>query len=135
MAEAIVDNRTCSKCGAEVREGTAFCYACGEPVARDSAGISENVTDERLEKAAPIDVKTQSALDDLAEKLSSTDAPEKSEKLAKAASERKKARVTQRKTREFVWEPRDETPQGLLITTAAAFVLAVFVVVVLVVWK
>lgn len=125
MAEAVPEKRSCPKCGAEVREGTTFCYACGGKVAA-----------EETNGAPDVDEKTQAALDDLADKLRGDDrADEGEEKLAKAAAERKKARVSQRKSREFVWEPRDEVPQGLLIATAAVFVLAVFVVVVLVVWK
>ena len=35
MAEAVVEKEPCVKCGAEVREGTTFCYACGGRVAPD----------------------------------------------------------------------------------------------------
>ncbi|HTH51537.1 MAG TPA: zinc ribbon domain-containing protein [Pyrinomonadaceae bacterium] len=125
MPEAVVDKEACSKCGAEVRENTAFCYACGNRVA----------TEEPVNGKTEVDANTRAALDDLAEKLSSDEQPEAGDKLAKAAAERKKARVSQRKPKEFVWEPYDETPQGLLLATAAAFIIAVFVVVVLVVWK
>ena len=49
-------------------------------------------------------------------------------KLANAASERRKARVRQRKTREFVWEPQDESSNYLVLILAV--LVAVFAAVV-----
>lgn len=52
MAENLVQNLVCSKCGAEARPGAAFCFACGgevvsapvdqqaAPVSKESSGIS-----------------------------------------------------------------------------------------------
>ena len=130
MAEAVTEQVTCAKCGADVREGTVFCYKCGGRVAGEPAS-EENGTAPAID-----DERAQAALDDLAEKMRSDDKPDvKEEKLAKAATERKKARVKQRASRDFVWEPSGDVPNGLLIAVFAAFVLAVFAVVVTVVWK
>ena len=127
MAE-VLEKEACAKCGAEIREGTAFCYACGARVAEDTSATTNGTS-------TPVDEKTQAALHDLAEKMRSEEPAAEERKLAKAATERKKARVSQRKSRQFVWEPNDDPPKGLFVATAAIFVLAVFVVVVLVVWK
>lgn len=40
MAENLVKNLVCSKCGAEGRPGAAFCYACGGEIV-ESAGTQE----------------------------------------------------------------------------------------------
>jgi uncharacterized Zn finger protein (UPF0148 family) len=129
MAEAVAENDVCSKCGAEVREGTAFCYACGGRVTDDR--VPEN-----KETSNGVDAKSQAALDDLAQKLRGDDETRvPDDKLAKAAEERKKARVTQRKSRDFVWEPRNDMPVGFLISALVVLIVAVMVILITVVWK
>ena len=131
MPEAVVEQEVCGKCGAEIREGTTFCYKCGGRVAQDEA-----VTDETNGSSPVRAAESKAALDDLAERLKGDLAEtDPQEKLAKAAEERKKARVTQRKTREFVWEPRTDTPVGFFVSVAVVLVLAVVVVLVTIVWK
>src|SRR5690242_1227298 len=109
MQGTVAENEVCGKCGAEVREGTTYCYKCGgrvaaeEPDATDTNGVTP-----------VLPAESKAALDHLAEKLKAEPAgKDPQEKLAKAAEDRKKARVTQRKGRDFVWEPRDDTPIGL----------------------
>jgi len=133
MAEAVAEKEVCGKCGAEVREGTAFCYACGSAVAskEDAAAGPVEVNGAKT----TVDAKSRAALDDLAEKLRADDAPEKGEKLARAADKRKKARIGQRKSRDFAWEPRDDMPVALLIATAGLAVIAMLVILFTVVWK
>ncbi|MFL6374986.1 MAG: zinc ribbon domain-containing protein [Pyrinomonadaceae bacterium] len=130
MAETVVEKAVCSKCGADVREGTAFCFACGGRVAGEEPAKDVGTsTDE-------IDAKAQAALDDLADKMRADDSAVASdEKLAKAAQQRKKARVTQRKSREFVWEPLNDTPIGFIIAVAVLAIAAILVIMVTVVWK
>ncbi len=130
MPETVAEKGVCSKCGAEVREGTAFCYACGGRVEPDGQSQPANGA------ATVVDTKSQAALDDLAKKLSSDEKPaEPKDKLAKAAEERKKARVTQRKSREFVWEPHNDTPLTFIITVVVVGIVAVLAVLFTVVWK
>src|SRR5438309_1093975 len=131
MAEIVVDRRECAKCGAEIREGSAFCHACGGRVKADEVAAESSNGSLRSN-----DAETQAALDDLAAKLKG-DAPttEPENKLTKAAEERKKARGTQRRAREFVWEPHDEFPVVLLIAVLVVLVAAVLTVLVTVVWK
>jgi hypothetical protein len=130
MPETVAKKGVCSKCGAEVRDGTVFCYACGGRVAPDETSQPSNGF------ANVVDPKAQAALDDLAQKLRGEEkATEPEDKLAKAAEERKKARVTQRKTREFVWEPRNDTPLTFIITVGVVVIVAVLVVLITVVWK
>ena len=131
MAETVADKQACSKCGAEVREGTAFCYSCGGRVA------AEQTPEEQTNGSVKVlNAESKAALDDLAEKMKGDEpVAEQDNKLAKAAAQRKKARVVQRKDREFVWEPRDDTPVVFLISVAVVAIVAIVTVLVTVVWK
>jgi len=110
MPETATQQEVCSKCDAPVRENTVFCYNCGGRVADDPIETGENGD-------APIDVETQAALDDLALRLSADEASG-DEKLAKAAAERRRARVAPRKTKEYVWEPVEDGSGRLVFLTA-----------------
>jgi uncharacterized Zn finger protein (UPF0148 family) len=130
MSEAVVEQGVCSKCGAEVRDGTTFCYKCGGRVA-----TQEEIFSKMNGPTAALEDESKAALDDLAQKLKSEPEGEPQAQLAKAAEERRKARVSQRKAREFVWEPRNDTPIGLFVSVGVVLVIAVLVVLVTVVWK
>jgi len=86
-----------------------------------------------------INANAREALDDLARKLNDDDAAlEKKgqgDRIAKAAAERKKARVSQKRGRQFVWEPRADVPISLFIAVVLIVVAAVVAVFVTVVWK
>lgn len=101
MSETVVEKRACDKCGADVREGTAYCYNCGSPIAVPKP-------------EEPI------------ESISSNGDQSAAEKRSKAARERKKSRVVQRREVEYTWEPIDDLRAPL----AAAVVIAVLVFVV-----
>ena len=105
MALDTMEKEQCSKCGVDVRENTQFCYNCGSPVAGSEIEPTE---------AAETDVtpEAKAALDELAEKLSSSD---DSGKLAKAAAERKQARVSRKKTKEIVWEEEGNSSGTLIV--------------------
>ena len=124
MPDTIV-KADCETCGADVRENTLYCYNCGGKldvaVALDANG------------STTADDNTKVALDDLADKLSH--GSESDVELAKAATERKKARVMHRKSLEYKWEPRDDTPVLPLMFAAIIAFAALLVVILLVVWK
>ncbi|MEO6050891.1 MAG: zinc ribbon domain-containing protein [Pyrinomonadaceae bacterium] len=122
MAEATLEKTVCEKCGVNIRENTQFCYNCGSSV---GARLVED------SNASQVDAETQAALADLAEKFKIDE--DADDKMAKAAAERKKARVIPRKTKEFVWESKDEASGrlvfliALLITVTAAAIVFVAV--------
>lgn len=125
MSETVeIDKATCSTCDAVVRENTQFCYNCGSKLELASP-VETNGT-------AVVNDNAKAALDDLADKLSHV---ESDDKLAKAASERKKARVTQRKRLEYRWEPRDDAPIVPVIFASFVAFAALIVVILLVIWK
>ena len=129
MAETVAEKKVCTKCGADAREGTTFCYACGGRVAaepeKEVNGSSNGMN-----------ANAQAALDDLAQRLSEDEKrQEPADKLAKAAEERKKARGVPRKQREFVWEPRGDMPIAFLIAAVVVVIVAALIILFTVVWK
>ena len=129
MPEATIEKAVCEKCGADVRENTVFCYNCGSPLAE-----GQTSPDPESNGSVPsADAETKAALDDLAEKMSITESAD-GDKLAKAAAERKKARVIQRRSREFVWEPIGDTSGRLIVLVAILIAMIVAVIVFLTVY-
>lgn len=131
MPEVIVEKEVCSECGVDVRDETVYCYNCGSRVvdgsrqdATDSNGEDRDVSDE-----------TKAALDDLAGKLKDGET-DHGDKLAKAAQQRRKARVSRRKQRKIVWEPTGDSAQGLIMLLAIFVTIITLVVVFFtVIWK
>ena len=136
MLDALLEKTVCEKCGVTVRENTSFCYSCGSPI------VHVKIADASVADAAPdangapakLDVASQTALDDLAKMFDVDEAVD--DKLAKAATERKKARVSQRKVKTIVWEPVEDSSTIPLVLFAAVITLIVAGVVILMVfWK
>jgi hypothetical protein len=124
MTETI-EKTVCETCGVDVRENTQFCYNCGSKL--------EVVASLETNGAATVDDETKAALDDLAGKLSH--GSESDDELAKAATERKKARVMHRKRLEYKWEPHDDSPILPLIFAGIVAFAVLLVVILLVVWR
>jgi uncharacterized Zn finger protein (UPF0148 family) len=94
----------CPKCGAEVRDGSVFCYNCGGRVAGD-----EIIADS---SSVPVKRKT-------------TPAPG----LRSARDLRRRERTIDRKPTTIVWEPVAEGPDHALIV-ATVLVIAFTIVVI-----
>jgi len=124
MTETITEKATCGKCGADVREGTTFCYSCGNRVAGSpSADVEDIRGNETIPTSGPdttIDSPKTGADD--------------SDKLARAAEQRRKSRVGLRKPKEYTWEPTDD-PRFILLATLVIVVIALGVVFITVFWK
>ena len=110
MAEAVLEKEVCGNCGADVREGTAFCYSCGSRVVDEEKPETEASPDE-----TPIVEATAS------------------EKRARSAEQRKRSRIRQRKVVEYVWEPDNDS--RWLVVTAILIFIVVLVVVIAALWK
>ena len=117
MAKKTTEKAVCDKCKAEVREGTTFCYNCGAQVAGPEVfePLAETTVDDKVEENAD-------------------DSATSEEKLSRAAEQRRKARVSQRKSNEYTWEPSDDTRITFLITVVIAAV-ALAIVFFTVYWK
>ena len=114
MTAAEVKQKTCKNCGADVRENTMFCYNCGSGVGEAAAVEPEVETNGVVTET---DLETQAALADLAERFKIEEV-EDDGKLAKAAAERRKARIKQRKPAEFVWEPAEDSANRVVVLLA-----------------
>ena len=128
MAEAVLDKATCERCGADVRENTLFCYNCGnsfaEALKQTNGAVPNDMSDE-----------TKSALDDLAARFK-IEEPESSDKLALAAAQRKKARVTPKRKKDEVWEGTEgRSGSVFLVISFLIFLMVVAVVFITVYWK
>ncbi|KXK03289.1 MAG: hypothetical protein UZ17_ACD001001096 [Acidobacteria bacterium OLB17] len=140
--EAVAEKPLCASCGAEVREGTSFCYACGKPVNAPPA-IEEPVV--ALTEAAPIpsETKADASLEAALESAESHSAlvqaapsGDAANNRIRAARERQAARTAKRKVVRTEWaEPADASGIGLMIVAAVIFVISAVVVVYLEVFK
>ena len=134
MPEVIVGGETCGQCGVDVRESTAFCYNCGSKVAAknfEDVPVPASLVNGKEES---VDRETQAALDDLAKKFKIDE--EADDQLAKAAAERRKARVTHRRNVQYVWQPQDDSSNRLFIRLTLLITAIVAAVVFLtVLWR
>lgn len=136
--EAAAEKPVCAGCGAEVREGTRFCYACGKPV----NGVPIEVPSESIPAPAKgkptiakaeLEVAFQKAEDEAA---AETESIETKSSRVRAARERQASRVAKRKAVRSEWaEPADASGFGLMIFAAAIFIITAIIVVYLEVFK
>lgn len=142
MTEATLEKAVCEECGVDVRENTLFCYNCGssvsqDPVDKNATGgkdIEPGLADDSASAVADTDA-TEAALKDLSERFKIDEAED--DRLAKAAAERRKARVKgSRKNIQYVWEPTPESGTRLFLLTAIMIAcLSALVVFLAVYWK
>lgn len=109
MAEIVAESLICNACGADIRDGSLFCYSCGETTNVTSDGKLE-VTAAELEFPPENGSELRPAM-------------AKPEKFRSAASLRKRAKVFNRQPVEYVWEKRTG-PSSLFVI--AAVVLTIF---------
>lgn len=135
MPKARVKKKTCKKCGADVREQTLFCYNCGNRVARAPAVAATLAKVESNGAVAGNDAETRAALEELAGRFKIDDDVGDG-RLAKAAEERKKARVRPRQRVEFGWEQADDPGNWRLVLLAVLIsVISAAAVFLTVLWK
>ena len=128
MPEAITEKAVCEKCGADVRDGTMFCYNCGTSLEKKSV-----IDDEMAAIWNRDGIEAKPENEELASVTKIDDASADG-KLSRAAEQRRKARVSQRKTNEYTWEPADDSRFVMLIALLIA-AIALGVVFPTVFWK
>ena len=111
MPETVTESLICNVCDTEIRDGSVFCYNCGETVS--DTQIEEDivpeindvpVSDSELKEAA-IDNDMRAAFEEADEIERDTEelsVKAKPDKLRSAASLRKRARAYKRRPAEFV---------------------------------
>ena len=109
----------CAKCGAEIREGSLYCYGCGSPVAEVSSPSEEHAVED------PIEVQER----DLTAELEEANTAAAESTSAPAALARRRRPRPEPKTVEVVWaEPEGNSlvfilGSGILILLAGVLVL------------
>ncbi|MEO7538719.1 MAG: zinc ribbon domain-containing protein [Pyrinomonadaceae bacterium] len=132
MAETIVEKGICEKCGVETRENTHFCYNCGIDLTDDGTADVVLLSDNNGSVDSP-NPESQKALEELAAKLDANNEVD-ADKLAQAAEQRRKARITRRQPRQFGWEPADESSGMRVLAVALLVAIAAVIIVYLTVY-
>jgi hypothetical protein len=147
MAETLVEKKTCESCGADVRDGSIFCYNCGGAVSLDPAGTKNNAPENNNFKTTQLKKETLEGLADkpiekptvgeLLERIEDQPIakpiekpePEEDGKLKSAANMRRKSKSFQKKAVEVVWEEPENAPNKwfpLVAIVLILFVVAIF---------
>lgn len=138
MAKKVMDKPLCEACGADIRQGSMFCYNCGGPVTPEAKAQVDKAA-----AGAPSSVWLKDDLADLPRDTTKLTAPETASvaeeapeekrgiyeeaKLKTAASLRRKGKLIARRNVEVVWEEPDSSPDARFILAALVFVLVVIV--------
>lgn len=133
MAETLVKNEVCKKCGVDVRANTQFCYNCGASV---SGSVENDLTDGNKEtnllvfpENAVAEKDSAAVRDHLAEAATGNGnaAVEEKPPLKSAASMRRKPKTIQRKRVEISWQEPESAPNLWFILAAVLLTVFAFV--------
>lgn len=110
MSQSIAEIEKCGACGVDVREGTQFCYNCGQQVVSVDAG-----SDRLAEIEAAYETSAPAASD--------------GNRVRAAADKRKKSRLAKQQSEEKAWSPpRDDSNSIYLIFGVVIFVVSALIV-------
>ena len=146
MAENVIEKAACTSCGTEVREGSSFCYSCGEPVSgkplkakskrsrkgsKNGRSVKEtNRLAEEPEKAIVQETQVdEQPVENHAEPIAveepviedkhalAESVVEDSSRLRSAASMRRRTRTFERKPVEIMWVEREKPSLTFIIVS------------------
>ena len=130
MPDVLVGEKTCDRCGAEVREDTQFCYNCGSPVAPEaipqpgSSGVKIAKPTEMFSEKDPAS-PSLGVNGELSQPLPSSEPV-----LRSAASLRRKGKPPERKYVEVVWVPAGDRTNWVLVLSTIFFLIFTVIVVI-----
>ena len=104
MSETVIETAECVECGADIRDGSLFCYSCGKPVRRAEIISERNDDEPKAEEPTPDEPK-------MVEQAISRPP------LKSAASLRKQRRAFNRQPVEVSWERRTGSPIAFVVAT------------------
>jgi hypothetical protein len=119
MPKTAVETAVCDICGAEVRDGSVFCYNCGGSLAKDFQPPAESKPIETPPRTAAVETNGHSSEDAVYDP-----ARRKAEK-----SDRRKVRAANRQPVEIVWEPRTGISLPFFIVSLVLFLLSIGIVI------
>jgi hypothetical protein len=145
MAQTITENQVCNACGANVREGSLFCYNCGGSLASEIAVAKSNKNE------AVADIQSQENVFDRNGDIKQNGVNAKQEireifnevpiakpieksnlnketKLESAATMRKKSKSIQPKKVEVIWEEHEDAPNIWFILVAIFLTIVAVVI-------
>ena len=111
MADTTVSEAVCELCGAAIRDGSLFCYNCGNAVVAKAPLPVEPEPTPEVPVAVPTDIDSRVA-------------PARRPPLKSAASLRSQRRASNRQPIEVTWEPRVETPKLFVVATIVLSLVA-----------
>ncbi len=117
MPKTAVQTAVCDICGAEVRDGSLFCYNCGGSLAK-------------TEEPDPIPPPSEPII--AAEPLSNGSVTKIEDATAKRGTERpdrRRVRASNREPAEIVWEPREGVSWTFVIVSVVFVILALAIVI------
>lgn len=118
MPKTAVKIAVCDICGADVREGSVFCYNCGGSLTK--AAEPEPIPP----PAETIVARAEPTSNGLATKAGEVPAKPKGQ-----ASDRRKVRAWNREPVEIVWEPRDDVSWIFVIASILFVIVALALVI------
>jgi len=118
MPKTAVQTAVCDICGAEVRDGSVFCYNCGGSLAKteDVPAIPP--------PAEPIVAVTEPVTNGGVTKVDRDPPKQKVER-----PDRRRVRASNREPAEIVWEPRQGVSLVFVITSIVFVIIALAVVI------
>lgn len=146
MAETITENQVCNACGADVREGSLFCYNCGGQVASEIGVVKndkikavgdvrfqESISGENGDHFKQSGVETKQEIREILTEKSTAKPLEKSNlnketKLESAATIRKKSKSIQPKKVKIIWEEHENAPNVWFILVAVFLTIVAVVI-------
>lgn len=129
MAEIVAESVVCDSCGADIRDGSVFCYNCGaavsetQPCEEAAAGGNDGPFSASELKEAAIDNDIRSAFDAADSESKKVLINGNPVKLRSAASLRQRKKAYSRQPVQFVWEKSASSSPGFVIIT---IVLTIF---------
>ena len=118
MPKTAVDTAVCDICGAEIRDGSQFCYNCGGSLSKTEEA------DPIPPPAEPIIAVTEPVTNGSVTKIEAPPA-----KPATERSDRRRVRAANREPAEIVWEPRDGVSWTFVIVSVVFVILALAIVI------
>lgn len=137
MVDVLAEEEVCRKCGADIREGSQFCYNCGrsltsdpdagEVVERSIDGLSEQPIAKPIIDPTPETTHRPDA--HAAEKGSKTARPpRKAEQLESAAAIKRRRRTASEKPVDVVWEQPARISKGFVVATVIFLLIALVII-------